>query len=67
MIEVSDSGPGISIHPPGKIFEPFFTTKTKGTGLGLAISRRAVQAHGGEIDLVPGSKATFRIVLPLVT
>ncbi len=67
MIEISDSGPGISIHPPSKIFEPFFTTKTKGTGLGLAISRRAVQAHGGEIDVVPGSKATFRIVLPLVT
>lgn len=65
VIEVSDSGPGISIHPPSKIFEPFFTTKTKGTGLGLAISRRAVQAHGGEIDVVPGSKATFRIVLPL--
>lgn len=67
MIEVSDSGPGISVHPPSKIFEPFFTTKTKGTGLGLAISRRAVQSHGGEIDIVPGSKATFRIVLPLVT
>jgi signal transduction histidine kinase len=64
VIEVSDSGPGVSVNPPNKIFEPFFTTKTKGTGLGLAISRRAVQAHGGEIELVAQTKATFRITLP---
>lgn len=63
-IEISDSGPGISVSPPNKIFEPFFTTKTKGTGLGLAISRRAIQAHGGQLELVEGSKATFRISLP---
>ncbi len=63
-IEVSDSGPGISVSPPQKIFEPFFTTKTKGTGLGLAISRRAIQAHGGQIEVIEGSKATFRIILP---
>lgn len=65
VIEISDSGPGISVSPPQRVFEPFFTTKTKGTGLGLAITRRAIQAHGGQIDLVPGTKATFRIVLPL--
>ncbi len=65
VIEVSDSGPGISVSPPQRVFEPFFTTKTKGTGLGLAITRRAIQAHGGEIELVPGTKATFRIVLPI--
>ncbi|MBL8888998.1 MAG: hypothetical protein JNL67_03400 [Planctomycetaceae bacterium] len=65
VIEVSDSGPGIGVVPPQRVFEPFFTTKTKGTGLGLAITRRAIQAHGGEIDLVPGTKGTFRIVLPI--
>lgn len=65
VIDVSDSGPGINVIPPQRVFEPFFTTKTKGTGLGLAITRRAVQAHGGEIDLVPGTKGTFRIILPI--
>ncbi|MDP1563921.1 MAG: protoglobin domain-containing protein [Pirellulaceae bacterium] len=64
VIDVSDSGPGISVSPPQRVFEPFFTTKTKGTGLGLAITRRAIQAHGGEIDLVPGTRSTFRITLP---
>ncbi len=66
VIDISDSGPGISVLPPQRVFEPFFTTKTKGTGLGLAITRRAIQAHGGEIDIVEGTKATFRIVLPMV-
>jgi signal transduction histidine kinase len=65
VIEVSDSGPGIAVTPPQRVFEPFFTTKTRGTGLGLAITRRAIQAHGGDIDVVPGTKATFRIVLPI--
>jgi len=64
LLEVSDNGPGVRLSPPQKIFEPFFTTKTKGTGLGLAITRRIIQAHGGEIEVLPGQGATFRIVLP---
>ena len=49
--------------------EPFFTTKEedKGTGLGLAICRRAVQEHGGTIDISceVNKGTTVRIALPV--
>ncbi len=46
---------GLSIDPciTDKIFEPFFTTKAKGTGLGLAIVKRIIDAHNGQIQLIP--------------
>jgi signal transduction histidine kinase len=50
-ITVRDTGTGM---PPGvlaRIFEPYFSTKSGGTGLGLAIARRAVEEHGGGIEI----------------
>ncbi|HJQ84770.1 MAG TPA: ATP-binding protein [Candidatus Binatia bacterium] len=71
VVTIRDDGPGIPPETIGRIFDPFFTTKDVGggTGLGLAISHGIVTAHGGRIDVEspPGSGATFRIVLPLVT
>jgi signal transduction histidine kinase len=49
LIEVSDTGPGMSDSVKSHIFEPFFTTKPTGSGLGLAICRSIVDAHRGSI------------------
>jgi PAS domain S-box-containing protein len=65
-IDVSDTGPGITMEAVDKLFEAFFTTKPKGMGLGLTIARSLMHAQGGELALVehgPGG-ATFRATLP---
>jgi PAS domain S-box-containing protein len=68
IVEVSDTGSGISSHILGRVFDPFFTTKPRGlgTGLGLPISRGIVKSLGGEITVksVVGAGTTFRIMLP---
>jgi signal transduction histidine kinase len=66
VIEVSDTGPGISEKARAHLFEAFQgSTRSGGTGLGLAIAAELVQAHGGEIRLIEGTiGATFRIAIP---
>ncbi len=66
VIEISDTGPGLSERARRHLFEAFqASTRTGGTGLGLAISAELVRAHGGEIKLVDGTiGATFRITIP---
>lgn len=68
VVEVQDTGMGISKSISEKIFEPFFTTKEvgKGTGLGLSISYRIVQDFGGHIRVISreGEGATFIITFP---
>jgi signal transduction histidine kinase len=68
VVEVIDTGQGMSADVQSRAFEPFFTTKDvgKGTGLGLDISRRiVVDRHAGDISFesVPGS-TTARVRLP---
>ena len=69
VIEFADTGVGIPLEDLPRVMEPFFTTKEedKGTGLGLAICRRAVQEHGGTIDITSevGKGTTVRIALPV--
>lgn len=69
MLEVSDSGVGMSKEMQAKIFEPFFTTKAsgEGTGLGLAITSKLVKAMGGRLEVKSeeGKGSKFRIFLPL--
>jgi len=66
VVEIEDSGEGISPDHLEHLFSPFFTTKTYGTGLGLAVCRRIVEDHGGQIDAHSrvGEGTTMRIRLP---
>jgi two-component system, NtrC family, sensor kinase len=69
VIEVADTGSGISPEQLSRIYDPFFTTKDigKGTGLGLSITYGIVQEHGGTIscDSHVGQGTRFSIRLPL--
>jgi len=71
VVQVSDTGPGISPAILDRIFDPFFTTKPVGlgTGLGLWICQGIVTSLGGQItaESRPGEGATFRVVLPSAT
>jgi signal transduction histidine kinase len=66
VLEVTDTGPGLSPEIRAAAFEPYRTTKPGGNGLGLATTRRIVEAHGGRVEALdaPGGGACFRITLP---
>lgn len=72
VVEVVDTGPGVSPADAERVFEPFFTTKSSGTGLGLPMAARVIRAHGGLIEIVQGQGAgkdgvgaRFRVRLPI--
>ena len=67
VLVVDDDGPGIPPEDRPRLFELFFTRKRGGTGLGLPLARRAVQDHGGELEVLdrPGGGARFLVYLPL--
>jgi len=69
VLEVQDTGPGISPENVERIFNLYFTTKKSGSGIGLALTFRAVQMHNGTVKLVSerDNGATFRFQLPLWT
>lgn len=68
VIEVQDTGIGITPDNMSKVFEPFFTTKEvgKGTGLGLAVCYGIVTENGGRLSVRSnvGTGTTFTIFLP---
>ena len=75
IIEIEDSGIGMTEEVKERIFEPFFTTKPsmdsedsegrRGTGLGLSGSRELLARYGGriEVESEPGEGSTFRVIL----
>ncbi len=71
IVEISDTGKGISPEHLTRIFDPFFTTKPEGegTGLGLSVSHGIIACHHGEIRAAStlGSGTTFKITLPILS
>jgi two-component system, NtrC family, sensor histidine kinase HydH len=67
IVDVLDSGAGMSRDQAAQAFAPFFTTKDTGTGLGLAVAQRIVLAHQGSIEIAsnPGHGTCVRIALPI--
>jgi signal transduction histidine kinase len=68
VIEVHDSGAGLSDQAAATLFEPTITFKKHGMGLGLSIARKNALVSGGDIALISGELggAGFRVVLPAV-
>ncbi len=67
ILEVADSGQGLTQEECARLFTPYYTTKHHGTGLGLAIVQSVVSDHHGTISVEsqPSHGATFRIELPI--
>ena len=68
MVEVRDTGSGISPEMADQLFQPFATTKPHGMGIGLSISRTIIEGHEGRIwaEAPPGEGTAFRFTLPTV-
>lgn len=68
VLDVCDTGTGISPEVEKRLFDPFFTTKESGTGLGLSIAARIVEKHGGALQYQTqvNRGTTFGVVLPRV-
>jgi signal transduction histidine kinase len=66
LVEISDTGPGISETAIHNIFDPYYTTKELGTGLGLTITNRIVNVHKGRIEVrnKETGGAVFTVRLP---
>ncbi|MFC1593150.1 cache domain-containing protein [Candidatus Omnitrophota bacterium] len=69
VLEVADTGGGMSQETMGILFTPFFTTKSRGLGLGLSISKEVIEKHGGKIKFTTElNKGTaFIVSLPIKT
>ncbi|MDI3358545.1 MULTISPECIES: ATP-binding protein [unclassified Pseudomonas] len=67
LVEIKDSGPGITSDQMSKLFEAFYTTKAEGMGMGLSICKSIIEAHGGRIWATSdhGEGATFYLSLPV--
>ncbi len=70
VLEVEDTGCGISPEIKNKLFDPYFTTREhgRGSGMGLAVVHGIVQSHQGiiTVDSSPGHGALFRLYFPAV-
>jgi two-component system NtrC family sensor kinase len=67
LVEISDTGCGISEEEMTHIFEPFFSRRKDGTGLGLWVTQNIVRQHGGHIEITNRERrgSTFRLILPV--
>jgi signal transduction histidine kinase len=66
LLEVSDTGQGMTPEVAARIFDPFFTTKFTGRGLGMAAISGIIRNQGGALALrsTPGIGTTFQILFP---
>jgi len=68
LLEVSDTGVGMSEETRRRCLEPFYSTKGKrGTGLGLAMVYGVMERHGGQIEIESelGKGTVFKLILPI--
>ena len=67
MLDIIDTGEGMTAETQAKMFDTFFSTKPDGSGLGLPTVRKIVEAHGGTIlcDSETGRGTRFNISLPI--
>jgi len=67
VIELTDTGCGMTLSQQERLFIPFVTSKANGTGLGLALVQQIISENGGKIrcSSAPGESARFTISLPL--
>jgi len=68
LIQVTDTGSGMSLETQSHMFEPFFSTKEMNVGLGLTAVYGIVKQSAGQVDVVsqPGEGTVVRVALPLV-
>jgi signal transduction histidine kinase len=66
VIDVIDTGSGITPEAVAKIFDAYYSTKRGGTGLGLAMARRIILEHGGDLSVKSevGKGTDFTVRLP---
>ena len=67
VIQISDTGSGISPDKLPNIFDTYYSSRPQGSGLGLPTAKKIVEAHNGTItvDSVPGKGTLFTIKLPI--
>ena len=68
IIEISDTGKGMSGDTLVKAFDPFFSEKEGGTGIGLALCRRIMHEFGGDINInsKPNKGTTVKLSIPII-
>jgi signal transduction histidine kinase len=66
VVQITDTGSGMTREVLQRAFTPYFSTKKSGTGLGLPTARRIIEQHGGTIELASesGRGTQFTIRLP---
>jgi PAS domain S-box-containing protein len=67
ILEISDTGVGMTAEQVANMFEPFYTTRSQGLGLGMSYARKVVEHHGGRIEVEsrPGAGTRLRVRLPV--
>lgn len=67
VLDVLDTGPGLSPEAQQNLFKTYFTTKRGGSGLGLPMTRRIAEEHGGTVSVTSeaGKGSVFSIKLPV--
>ncbi|HEV2861063.1 MAG TPA: ATP-binding protein [Pyrinomonadaceae bacterium] len=66
LVEIEDTGRGMTEEQLKNIFEPFYTTKSQGLGLGMSYAQKIVEQHRGTVAIEsrPGAGTTIRVELP---
>lgn len=66
VVSIEDDGTGIESADLQTVFDPFFTTKSLGTGLGLTNAKKAIELHGGRIEVESQLSVgtTVHLILP---